>query len=153
MSIAKSSWGQTFTFKNSPASQPNSHRSPIRREFYLVCFFPKTVKRFLGFSHDLSPDFTIEAMVSAKRIDAPRSSSSAFQSVANTVSRSFGRRFGANYVITSRFNVPYSSHTFRKSTPKLRAPIRSVLTTFRVEKRSSPHPWRISSPLGDASFV
>ena len=51
------------------------------------------------FSHDLDPNFTIEALVSAKRIDARRSGSSPFQSVANTVSRSFGRRFGANYVI------------------------------------------------------
>uniref|UniRef100_A0AC35FUK3 Anillin homology domain-containing protein n=1 Tax=Panagrolaimus sp. PS1159 TaxID=55785 RepID=A0AC35FUK3_9BILA len=90
---------------------------------------------------DLDPDFTIEALVSAKRINTPRNGStpSPFQSVANTISRSFGRRFGANYKKYSQAQSSYtiSAYNFPSREEIFSSPVEDLLPVgrcfFRLE--------------------
>uniref|UniRef100_A0A914Y9X7 PH domain-containing protein n=1 Tax=Panagrolaimus superbus TaxID=310955 RepID=A0A914Y9X7_9BILA len=91
---------------------------------------------------DLDPDFTIEALVSAKRINNNArlgSSSSPFQSLTNTVSRSFGRRFGANYKKYSQAQSSYtiSAYNFPSREEIFSSPFEDLLPVgrcfFRLE--------------------
>uniref|UniRef100_A0A7E4VV91 Anillin domain-containing protein n=1 Tax=Panagrellus redivivus TaxID=6233 RepID=A0A7E4VV91_PANRE len=58
--------------------------------------------------NDVDPDFTIEAMIAAKRVDNGRHPGSSIASVANTVSRSFGRHLGNAFKKHSQSQSAYT---------------------------------------------